>query len=353
MTADMLFERAIDRHRHGDPAGTIACCKATIALMPEASQAHHLMGVALGTSRDYVDGLPGLSRALSLAIGSDLLSDAGNMLFLAGRGGAALRRLRQSLAFSPSVAGAIQNLCLAMDIGDDVDRASMWRRRLSHLDIMTAKALEEQRRGALWTIVGNTKDERDGWYRGDSIKTFPDEGRLPGRDVRAAIRHEILDGWLPPSPFLTRSHLITAFGSCFAANIERHLASRGYRTAISAAHNENAWTASLVIKCGEGLVNTFALRKQLEWALEGKRPNVRIWYRSERLITEYLDNHEAVTRSLIQSTDAFVITLVLSEVWFSRENGEFLWSPIPKSQFDAARYGFRVSTTAENLDNIT
>jgi hypothetical protein len=48
----------------------------------------------------------------------------------------------------------------------------------------------------------------------------------------------------------------------------------------------------------------------------------------------------------------FILTLGLSEVWYDKTTGDVFWRAIPSDSFDAGRHGFRVSTVAENLDNL-
>ncbi len=67
-----------------------------------------------------------------------------------------------------------------------------------------------------------------GYFRGEGAS------RMPFReDMRApnAIADFILKGWMPQAPFITRDMDIVAFGSCFATNIGRYLASAGFNIA--------------------------------------------------------------------------------------------------------------------------
>ena len=85
------------------------------------------------------------------------------------------------------------------------------------------------------------------------------------------------------------------------------------------------------------------------------------------------------TRELFRTTSLFVVTLGLAEVWFQRrkregraegqpegraegraaeeeqqqqEEEQVLWRAVPSDKFDPRRHGFRVSTVAENLNNL-
>lgn len=201
--------------------------------------------------------------------------------------------------------------------------------------------------------------EHDGWYRPDSTRFLAHRrDRSIETTVEEVTRH-VLDGWLPPAPFITRDMLITAFGSCFAYRVETVLRAAGYTTSLGRYgqpaddHEANYWSKSLLIKCGEGFVNTFSIRYQLEWMLAGTQPDVRIWHKSEGRIRQYIDSNDEAGRRLIGETDVFIMTLGLSEVWYSKETGKVLWTAVPREEWDPDRFGFRLTTVQENLDNLS
>lgn len=195
----------------------------------------------------------------------------------------------------------------------------------------------------------------DGWYRGDTINFYPNK-----RDSRqeldpSEIDEHIMQGWAPPAPVFDKSTMVTAFGSCFAKHIENYLRVRGYKTSISAygdPDNSNYWSESLIIKCGEGFVNTFALRTQFEWVFSNKMPELRVWRKAEGVIREYIDSNKDAARQIFHETGCFILTLGLSEVWYNKKSGQVLWTAVPRREFDPAVHGFRVSTVAENLENL-
>jgi hypothetical protein len=195
----------------------------------------------------------------------------------------------------------------------------------------------------------------DGWYRGSVVNFFPREReRTAERDPEEIFRH-VLKGWVPDKPFISKDDFITAFGSCFAAHVEKHLRGRGYRTSIGEYGNaeyDNYWAQSLFIKCGEGIVNTFALRSQFEFIFENDLPELRVWLKSEGAIREYIDSNKEAARDVFNRTSVFVITLGLSEVWYNKQTGAVLWTAVPKSMFDPGVHGFRVATAQENYENL-
>jgi hypothetical protein len=64
------------------------------------------------------------------------------------------------------------------------------------------------------------------WFRGQHTNYNPDVARM--FDVESAARH-VLHGWVPEVPLIRPETQITAFGSCFAANISNWLSRRRFR----------------------------------------------------------------------------------------------------------------------------
>lgn len=195
----------------------------------------------------------------------------------------------------------------------------------------------------------------DGWYRPGSVH-FHASGRDRSleRDY-SEIKKHVLDGWLPAAPFITKDKLITAFGSCFAYHVEDFLRAKGYTTSIGKYGKQeetNYWSDSLLIKCGEGFVNTYSTRYQLEWLWEGSEPDVKIWHKSEGRLQQYIDDNRDAGRQMLDETEVFIITLGLSEVWYRKDTGRVMWTGVPASEFDPDKYGFRVTSVAENLSNL-
>lgn len=191
------------------------------------------------------------------------------------------------------------------------------------------------------------------WYRGETCHFNPTKAAL---HAARGLDEYILKGWLPAAPFVTRSMAITAFGSCFAENVSRWLMRQQYTTG-----NRLAWAAgsadlniydSHVVRFGEGMVNTFALRQQFEWALEGRQFAEDLWFGSRGELAGYNEAARASTGTLFARSEVFIITLGLSEVWCNKHTGEVFWRAIPRERFDPAVHGFRVSTVAENYDNL-
>ena len=119
------------------------------------------------------------------------------------------------------------------------------------------------------------------WYRGP-----PGQARYAPPTLsalRADLEAFVLQGWTPESPLVGRGgdELVTALGSCFADEVRLWLRARGYavnedfRSGASYPHVEDSTVP--VLQCSAGLVNTFVLRQQFEWALEGKNFDDDLW----------------------------------------------------------------------------
>lgn len=182
------------------------------------------------------------------------------------------------------------------------------------------------------------------WYRGEHTNFIPSKTELA---EEGAVDRFILQGWLPPAPFIGKATRITAFGSCFAQHLTNYLYERRYN--VLGKHLD---LQSHIIRFGEGIVNSFAILQQFEWALEGKEIPDGLWFGAGREIASVDPAIRRETRDVIQQTEVFVITLGLSEIWYDKASGEAFWRAIPATLFDPARHGFRVSTVEENFRNL-
>ncbi len=184
------------------------------------------------------------------------------------------------------------------------------------------------------------------WFRGEHCNFNPrSENLRRPRDVAAHVLH----GWLPDAPVIGPSTRIAAFGSCFAEHISVWLARRDFSVLT---RKDGAYKSSYLVRFGEGMVNTFAIRQQFEWAFEGKRAEGELWHGYDARAFGYDEEVRRATRALFDQTDVFVITLGLSEVWYDSLTGGVLWRAVPRDKFDPARHKFRVSSVEENRDNI-
>jgi GSCFA family len=181
------------------------------------------------------------------------------------------------------------------------------------------------------------------WYRGEHCNFNPTRMNMKAMN---AVEEYILKGWLPSEPFITPETKVTAFGSCFAENITQYLNRRNY-TILTASDAQ-----AHVVKMGEGIVNTYALRGQFDWAFRGLSPTTELWHGYNAESYGYDEETRLSTRAVFDATEVFIITLGLSEVWYDEPTGEVFWRAVPASLFDPERHKFRVASVAENVANL-
>lgn len=193
-----------------------------------------------------------------------------------------------------------------------------------------------------------TKDSTDHktWFRGEHTNYLPHRKRLFSTK---SVADSVLHGVRPEKPFINKSTRVTAFGSCFAANISNHLSMRKFNIAGKDAKENSAY----VIRCGEGMVNTFVLRQQFEWAWENKQFEQALWHGYEKEEYGYDEDIRLATKDIFDNTDVFILTVGLSEIWYDDVTQNVFWRTIPKNSYDPKRHKFRVSTVEENTDNLT
>lgn len=207
-----------------------------------------------------------------------------------------------------------------------------------------------QRRARTATALNfqtTTKDSAEfrTWFRGEHTHFNPTMARMI--DATGVPRF-VLQGWAPPAPVIRPDTQITAFGSCFAANISNWLSKRHFRVLNKDPSAKNAY----VVACGEGMVNSFVIRQQFEWAWENRTFEGELWHGYDARSYGYDPAIQAETKRIFDETDIFILTFGLSEVWYDEPTGNVFWRTIPKDAYDPARHKFRVSTVEENRDNL-
>lgn len=202
---------------------------------------------------------------------------------------------------------------------------------------------EERRILAAVEDVPEVRREKKSFHRGDVVNFHP---RLDDFNDENFIGDYLLRGWVPPQGVLTRGMKITAFGSCFAANITRHLSSIGYN--LSKDRDPDVY----ISRMGDGMVNTAAILGQFQWALEDKKQAENLWHGQAAEGYGYDESIRLRTRDIFLGTEFFVITLGLSEVWYDTQTGGTFWRAVPEESFDPARHKFRVMSFAETKADI-
>ncbi len=190
---------------------------------------------------------------------------------------------------------------------------------------------------------GETRRTSRSFYRGANTNFHPTDASL---DTPNFVDEYVMKGWNPPEKFVTKATPIVAFGSCFATNISNYLHNRGYN--VLTKRDNKAY----VTQMGDGMVNTFAILQQFEWAWLNKQPSVDIWQGKKGEEYGYDESIRLETRELFDQAELFIITLGLSELWYDEPTGEVFWRAVPADAYDPARHKFRTASHAETLANL-
>jgi hypothetical protein len=182
-----------------------------------------------------------------------------------------------------------------------------------------------------------------GFYRGETCQFNPYHADHAAD--RFAERF-LLEGWTPPTRFITPGSRITTFGSCFAQNVMHHLRAIGFDTSRD---RDGGIYISLM---SEGLVNVHALLQQFEWALEGQTPPENLWHGFDAESFGYDEAIRVRTREIMLSTNVFILTFGLSEIWYDQQTGGVFWRAVPMKHYDSERHRFRVASFAETKGAI-
>lgn len=205
---------------------------------------------------------------------------------------------------------------------------------------MTKKAIPHN-----FQITTSETREFRTWFRGEHTNFNPTSDHMLQVD---SVPKYVLKGWLPDAPMITPGTQITAFGSCFAANISNWLSKRNFRV----LNKQDDARQAYIVAFGEGMVNSFVIRQQFEWAWENKVFEQALWHGYDAAEYGYDPEVQAETRRIFDETDVFILTFGLSEVWYDEPTGNVFWRTIPKDVYDPDRHKFRVSTVEENRDNL-
>ena len=200
-----------------------------------------------------------------------------------------------------------------------------------------------------WTQLGEIHEKHEGkpkrilysdFYRGEDCNFGPWMKDYADADF---IERFIMLGHAPNAPFINRDTRLTAFGSCFAENITKHLTALDFN--LSKQRDPDIYISWL----GEGLVNVHAILSQFEWALEGSVPPGELWHgrRGESFLPD--EEIRLRTKKIFETTDVFVITFGLSEIWYDAETGGTFWRAVPMKAYDPERHKFRVCSHQETL----
>jgi hypothetical protein len=185
--------------------------------------------------------------------------------------------------------------------------------------------------------------EKRAFHRGEVVNYHP---RNEDFETDHFLSEYLLKGWVPEKPVLSRGMRITAFGSCFAANITRHLSTIGF----DLSHDRDPEV--YISRLGDAMVNTPSILGQFQWALENKKQAEELWHGFQAEGYGYDEAIRLRTRDIFLATDFFIVTLGLSETWYDAQTGATFWRAVPEDAFDPARHKFRVQSFAQTKADI-
>jgi hypothetical protein len=183
------------------------------------------------------------------------------------------------------------------------------------------------------------------WYRGKACNFLPTKEQLQQPNN---LVENVLAGWIPDKPRITEHTKITAFGSCFAHHIAAWLNKRKFNIAQKTRGSKQAY----IVECGDGLVSTFTIKQQFDWAINNKTFAHDLWFDDKGRVCGQDREVQSRTAELMKTTDTFILTFGLAEIWYNKETDDVYWRSIPEKHFDPNKNGFRVSTVEENKKNI-
>ena len=104
-----------------------------------------------------------------------------------------------------------------------------------------------------------------------------------------------------------------------------------------------------------GLNNTFAIKNFIDWCLTGNQSDEAYWYDEiDGGAVKWAPGQESQTyRKVFEKIDGLVLTIGLAEVWYDTETGGVFWRGVPKSIYDEEKHLCRMSSVAENVQNLS
>ena len=181
--------------------------------------------------------------------------------------------------------------------------------------------------------------QADHWYKGEHCHRYPADRPLSVADV--------MQGWAPERPLISRSSRVIAFGSCFAEYFIAFLGERGYNQWRIPAEAHGLSEEPLLLSLGNTFENAFVVVQQFRWAFGEFTPASHLWFTKDKKYFEATDERRRNIRANLEDADVAVVTLGMSEVWYDRLDGEVLWRSIPARLYDPERHVFKVATVEE------
>lgn len=162
---------------------------------------------------------------------------------------------------------------------------------------------------------------------------------------------------------VTKATRVSVIGSCFAANFRSWLIEHGYNFC---QFEDGPFAAFGSLRTGP-LFNTGSVRQLAEWAYRGFDAAEATWNVGGRLCDPYrkyiswpseLDMHAereahfAAVRAMVAESDVLILTLGLSEVWRSRQDGRCFYLVPPPGVLDLDKHEHALQTVDECIADV-
>lgn len=185
-----------------------------------------------------------------------------------------------------------------------------------------------------------------GWYLGDGVNFHPDKDMMATPN---AFRGLVLKGWAPQTPFIDHHTMVTAFGSCFAAEISEYLHKRKYR--VNRLRITKDQRFMYMARYGAGLNNAFSMEQQFRFAFTDWAPPEGLWVDRKGNTVDALKWKDDLCK-LFHNTEVFILTLGLAEVWKDAKSGEAMWGTVLQKDYEEGRHLFEVTTVEDNYKKL-
>jgi len=189
------------------------------------------------------------------------------------------------------------------------------------------------------------------WWRGDHCNFLLGKSPMIA-GLPQTVEEYVLKGLVPDAPFITKSHGVAAFGSCFASGIYHRLLKWGYNVDPLAQHTSQPHHTHVTYH-RSGMVNVYSILQQFQWAYGEKDFTQDIWFDNPARPASREEEIRNNTQDFFNNVDVFIITLGLSEIWFNKETGDPFWRAVPEDIFDPSKHGFRICSHTETKQALT
>jgi tetratricopeptide (TPR) repeat protein len=321
----LLYERA----RYADAAYFL---RQAVALAPGSFEANFFLGLALvngsaGQMSQVAEGQAYLELAAQIAPNqADAWKELGHAYIHSSRTQEACDALRRALELAPERIDAMQLLATAlMEEEEHAEALHVLERALA---LAPANPAIRTDRDRLKEIVQPRKSEAGRIARYPrSVKEFA--------NLRGVIDKYILSEFIEFRPRITPATKIFTLGSCFAVNIATTLSRRGFEAKS--------------VDYPEHINSTYENRFLLDWIAHG--PSAK----TQGFDAAFGEGYRQKVAALIRNAPIVILSLGVAPCFFDKATKEFASAFVDVNLHVAlllAKYEFRTTTVAENVENL-